>query len=251
LNLTCSRSRLPWPRVHARVIRSNSTACADGDRFKHGPNMSHRQVYLHMCESMHRMLSNTLFSTTQTAADTMAYSPPLDRCLPNGSSPSADQSRSTVSVTDVLRERDLSERAARALEFLRVVDQIGDILYHPDVVKLAVARYEHLWLPLCKSLGAGALPRHVPIDVALVWHTHVVCPQRYEIIPHCANGYVSTSSGYNGCSTSRLQGSLPRSPTCAWVGVRKYHDFVCDVVFRQRWRVLVGVRGCSSAVVSL
>ena len=70
----------------------------------------------------------------------------------------------------------LTDGVPAELAFLRVVDAHADVLYYEDVLKLAVARYALLWLPLCtKAPGRYLRP---PIDIAFVWHCHVLNPTR-------------------------------------------------------------------------
>eukprot|EP00892_Ulva_mutabilis_P007881 jgi/Ulvmu1/5465/UM023_0001.1 len=63
-------------------------------------------------------------------------------------------------------------------QFLRHVDEAGDILYDEEVVRLSVLRYEHLWMPAVAALPDGAV-LVPPLDIAFVWHCHVLCPTRY------------------------------------------------------------------------
>lgn len=68
----------------------------------------------------------------------------------------------------------LTEAVQRELAFLRQVHCHADILYDPDVIKLACSRYEYIWLPLLRS-KAKAVP---PVDIAFVWHCHLLSPVR-------------------------------------------------------------------------
>jgi hypothetical protein len=80
-------------------------------------------------------------------------------------------------------DRLLAERAVHALDFLQAIEEHGDVMYDPEVVKLSIARYEYLWLPLCHyttaAAGENMRAKAVPLDIAFVWHTHLLCPQRY------------------------------------------------------------------------
>jgi hypothetical protein len=78
-----------------------------------------------------------------------------------------------------LRERNLAARVLKELDFLSEVDALGDTLYHPTVIRLAVARYELLWLPLLKDTTSND-QLNPPLDVAFAWHTHCLCPVRCE-----------------------------------------------------------------------
>ena len=62
------------------------------------------------------------------------------------------------------------------LSFLRHVDSHADVLYSPRVLRLAVARYEHLWLPLCAKKPMAA--RQAPLDIEFMWHCHLLNPVR-------------------------------------------------------------------------
>ena len=79
---------------------------------------------------------------------------------------------STVAAS--LRKNILGE-----LAFLRVVDAHADVLYDADVLRLAVARYTLLWLPLCTApLRLPGNYLRPPLDIAFVWHCHVLNPTR-------------------------------------------------------------------------
>lgn len=68
----------------------------------------------------------------------------------------------------------LAEAVQQELAFLRQVHCHADILYDPDVIKLACSRYEYIWLPLLRA-KAKAVP---PVDIAFVWHCHLLSPAR-------------------------------------------------------------------------
>jgi hypothetical protein len=87
--------------------------------------------------------------------------------------------KSQTDVEGLLCLRNLAARVLKELDFLSEVDELGDTLYHPTVIRLAVARYELLWLPLCKdaTIHDQLTP---PLDIAFVWHTHCLCPVRCE-----------------------------------------------------------------------
>jgi hypothetical protein len=89
----------------------------------------------------------------------------------------ANKSQSDVEV--MLCERDLAARVLKELDFLSEVDALGDTLYHPTVIRLAVARYELLWLPLFKDTTYNDY-LNPPIDIAFAWHTHCLSPVRCE-----------------------------------------------------------------------
>jgi hypothetical protein len=85
--------------------------------------------------------------------------------------------KSQSDVEGMLHERNLDARVLEELDFLREVDALGETLYHPTVIRLAVARYELLWLPLFKDTTSND-DLNPPIDIAFAWHTHCLCPVR-------------------------------------------------------------------------
>jgi hypothetical protein len=87
--------------------------------------------------------------------------------------------KSQIDVEVMLRERNLPARVRKELDFLSEVDALGDTLYHPTVIRLAVARYELLWLPLFKDTTSNG-HLNPPVDIAFAWHAHCLCPVRCE-----------------------------------------------------------------------
>jgi hypothetical protein len=87
--------------------------------------------------------------------------------------------KSQSDVEGMLHERNLDARVLKELDFLSEVDALGDTLYHPTVIRLAVARYELLWLPLFKQTASND-QLSPPLDIAFAWHTHCLCPVRCE-----------------------------------------------------------------------
>jgi hypothetical protein len=87
--------------------------------------------------------------------------------------------KSQSDVAGMLRERNLAARVLKELDFLSEVDALGDTLYHPTVIRLAVARYELLWLPLFKDTTSNG-HLNPPVDIAFAWHAHCLCPVRCE-----------------------------------------------------------------------
>ena len=77
---------------------------------------------------------------------------------------------------------DLIQAAKHELQFLRLVDKYP-ALYKGPVVKNAIRRYELFWLPLAsKSLADSFSAQELaaPLDIAWVWHVHMLAPFHYE-----------------------------------------------------------------------
>jgi len=68
------------------------------------------------------------------------------------------------------------------VQFLKQINEIK-LLQVPDVLKIALYRYEKLWLPFlerhCQSqdMDLEYLP---PIDIHWVWHVHMLSPSDYD-----------------------------------------------------------------------
>lgn len=80
-------------------------------------------------------------------------------------------------IRRLLEPRKLQQRILEELEFLRAVEQHGNALHDEDVVRLAVARYEHLWLPLCRRAPLGTA-LDAPLDIAFMQHCHLLSPTK-------------------------------------------------------------------------
>lgn len=74
---------------------------------------------------------------------------------------------------------DLLQAAKNELEFLNLVDQHPN-LYKGPVLKNAIRRYEVYWLPLAAREGYGSRLLAAPLDIAWVWHVHMLAPYYYE-----------------------------------------------------------------------
>ena len=82
---------------------------------------------------------------------------------------------------DIKFSVDLIESALNQLEFLKDVDYLK-ILYSGELLQRAIYRYEKFWLPFCahiKSNGDNYRSFYPPLDVAWVWHCHMLCPTDY------------------------------------------------------------------------
>lgn len=76
----------------------------------------------------------------------------------------------------------LIDSASFQIEFLKDVDTEG-ILYAGNILKKACFRYERYWLPLCVDLeinGKNHEDFYPPLDVAWVWHCHMLSPTEYK-----------------------------------------------------------------------
>ncbi|XP_023932117.1 uncharacterized protein LOC106156973 [Lingula anatina] len=63
------------------------------------------------------------------------------------------------------------------LDFLARVNQFPN-LYGGPVVRRAIQRYEELWLPLAARLKGQKIA--APLDIAWVWHCHMLSPLKYR-----------------------------------------------------------------------
>lgn len=74
----------------------------------------------------------------------------------------------------------LVEAAKNELEFLRLVDEYPANLYKGPILKNAIRRYEVFWLPLAFKESYGSRLLTAPLDIAWVWHVHMLAPYNYE-----------------------------------------------------------------------
>lgn len=90
---------------------------------------------------------------------------------------------------------DLVQAAKNLLDFLALVDEHPSLFSGP-VLKNAIRRYEHLWLPLIahQQRIQGRTNLAAPLDIAWVWHVHMLAPHHYEqdcdnivsgLVDHC------------------------------------------------------------------
>ena len=86
----------------------------------------------------------------------------------------------------------LTQGALAELEFLQLVDQYPSLHTAGPILDNAIRRYEHFWLPLVarytgddKERGKDThfSLRAAPLDVAWVWHVHMLSPVAYQ--RHC------------------------------------------------------------------
>lgn len=91
----------------------------------------------------------------------------------------ADTPKTARSTAELRQE--LVQDAVLHLDFLSLIEAHGSVLYDREVLDLAAARYELLWLPLCRdALRDADSPANVrpPLDIAFVMHCHVLNPTR-------------------------------------------------------------------------
>jgi hypothetical protein len=115
----------------------------------------------------------------------------------------------------ILKSRGLAQRVVLELNFLREVERYGDIWYNPLVINLAVARYEHLWLPLCKSRE----PLDPPLDITFIWHSHVHCIRGCDVFYELCTALDPFQNPATAWSEVRVIGRGPA--TCTHAGTSK------------------------------
>ena len=73
---------------------------------------------------------------------------------------------------------DLAKAAKNEYDFLRMVDN-NPGLFNVHTLHYAIFRYETYWLPFaCKQPETAVLA--APLDIAWVWHVHMLAPHAYE-----------------------------------------------------------------------
>ncbi|XP_020609146.1 uncharacterized protein LOC110047744 [Orbicella faveolata] len=114
---------------------------------------------------------------------------------------------------------DLIQAAKNELEFLKLVDDNPN-LCKGSLVKNAIRRYELFWLPFASRFGSSPALQAAPLDIAWVWHVHMLAPFYYE--QDCLN-IVSTVLDHAPLNTTqrnlalqltrdRWYGALPGEP---------------------------------------
>lgn len=73
----------------------------------------------------------------------------------------------------------LIQEAKTEIEFLALVNEYP-ALYGGPILKNAIRRYELFWLPLAAKQGADSVLLAAPLDIAWVWHLHMLAPHDYE-----------------------------------------------------------------------
>ncbi|KAL9978364.1 hypothetical protein ACROYT_G015865 [Oculina patagonica] len=73
----------------------------------------------------------------------------------------------------------LVQAASNVLDFLEEVDEFSG-LYAGPILRNAIRRYEVFWLPLAAKQGKESRLLAAPLDIAWVWHVHMLAPDSYE-----------------------------------------------------------------------
>ena len=73
---------------------------------------------------------------------------------------------------------DLIQAAKNELEFLKLVSEYPNLCKGP-VIKNAIRRYELLWLPFASAFSTDSIWA-APLDIAWIWHVHMLSPRQYE-----------------------------------------------------------------------
>ena len=81
---------------------------------------------------------------------------------------------------DQRNQVNLIQEAKTELDFLALVDDYPG-LYAGPILKNAVRRYEVFWLPLAAKQGSAIKLFAPPLDIAWVWHLHMLAPHDYEL----------------------------------------------------------------------
>ena len=87
---------------------------------------------------------------------------------------------------------DLIESALNQINFLKEIDKIK-VFYSGKILERAIIRYEKYWLPLCakiKADGDDYKKFYPPLDVAWVWHCHMLSPTSYINDSKNVNGFI-------------------------------------------------------------
>jgi len=78
---------------------------------------------------------------------------------------------------------DLVKASQLELEFLEKIEKVN-VLRSPQVLRIALYRYEKKWLPLLSKVSSGPstdLKYLPPIDVHWLWHVHMLSPVNYQV----------------------------------------------------------------------
>ena len=74
---------------------------------------------------------------------------------------------------------DLIQSASSMLDFLELVDAFPG-LHSGPILRNAIRRYEVFWLPLAAKQRSGSNLLVAPLDIAWVWHVHMLASHHYE-----------------------------------------------------------------------
>ncbi|KAK7492784.1 hypothetical protein BaRGS_00015922 [Batillaria attramentaria] len=117
---------------------------------------------------------------------------------------------------------DLVKFSQYHLDFLKLVSSQPS-LHNTAVLRQAIYRYEHLWLPLAAQRPNEALV--APLDVEWVWHVHLLSPVTYQ--KDCLN-IVDTVVGHHVFSSEERAGKVHRSREL-WVSQYPHEPFDIDL----------------------
>ncbi|XP_078364164.1 uncharacterized protein LOC144648506 [Oculina patagonica] len=84
-----------------------------------------------------------------------------------------------TTVSQRMKVPHLVQAASNVLDFLEVVDEFPG-LYAGPILRNAIRRYEVFWLPLAAKQGRESRLLAAPLDIAWVWHVHMLAPDSYE-----------------------------------------------------------------------
>ena len=119
---------------------------------------------------------------------------------------------------------DLIQAAKNELEFLKLVNEYPNLCTGP-VVKNAIRRYELFWMPLASKSSLPCTFLVPPLDVAWVWHVHMLSPYHYE--QDCLN---ITSAVLDHSPLNWTQRNLGLQPTeRLWLKAYQWEPFEVDL----------------------
>ncbi len=101
----------------------------------------------------------------------------------------------------------LVQAALNVLDFLKQVDGFSG-LHCGRILRNAIRRYEVFWLPLAAKQGRASRLLAAPLDIAWVWHVHMLAPDSYE--QDCLN-IVSQVIDHTPMNGSQRQEGLQRA----------------------------------------
>lgn len=76
------------------------------------------------------------------------------------------------------RTKRLVQQSLNLIEFLEDVHAV-QVLYSGDIANKAIYRYEKYWLPFLAQNMIKWQEIYPPLDVAWIWHCHMLCPTAY------------------------------------------------------------------------
>lgn len=113
---------------------------------------------------------------------------------------------------------DVVKKAVNQLVFLKQVSNQPS-LQQPHVLKLALYRYEKLWLPLASKWQGESLA--APLDIEWIWHCHLLSPVAYQRDCQRLGGIIVDHELFSG--TER---ALKLQRSCSlWEAEYPHHSF--------------------------